>query len=268
MGVRIQRIFLWVSYFACDAAQKIESHALNLLLSFVHNTLIVHTALETVSPTCTGDSCYDMILADYYHTAERSVIATFTPSVLSTYLSSFKAPGGMYNSFAEANAAGGSTCLWVGTATYDTVGPDAASIVDCSDMADCLTKLEAGDCDLFVEDIRNTKLATQGTSIVCTEEIIGDTFFFANPMASNLEPNMMVLLSKWYLDAGAAGKFDELEATYFGGDGDDGNEGGGEEGEGDGGDEGDGEGEGVTSSASRSGIIFSAAILVVATLLI
>ena len=243
MGVRIQRIFLWVSYFACDAAQKIESHALNLLLSFVHNTLIVHTALETVSPTCTGDSCYDMILADYYHTAERSVIATFTPSVLSTYLSSFKAPGGMYNSFAEANAAGGSTCLWVGTATYDAVGPDAASIVDCSDMTDCLTKLEAGDCDLFVEDIRNTKLATQGTSIVCTEEIIGDTFFFANPMASNLEPNMMVLLSKWYLDAGAGGKFDELEATYFGGDGDDGNEGGGEEGEGDGGDEGDGEGE-------------------------
>ena len=69
-----------------------------------------------------------------------------------------------------------------------------------------------------------------------------------------------------YLDAGAAGKFDELEATYFGGDG--GTEGGGEEGEGDGGDEGESESEGGTSSASRSGIIVSATIVVFATLLI
>ena len=199
-----------------------------------------------MSPSCPGELCYDVIFADYYHTAERSVIATFTPSFLSSFLSSFKAPDGMYSSFAEANAGDGSTCLWVGTATYDTISPDAANIVECSDMADCLAKLEAGECDLFIEDVRNAGLAIQGTSIISTGEVIGETFFFANPMASALEPNVMVLLSKWYLDAAASGKFGELEATYFGG-----------------GSGGDG-----TSSASHFGFAFSAAIVAVATLII
>jgi len=213
-------------------------------LTHFSEPLFCSAALETVSPSCSEESCYDMIFAAYYHTAERSVIATFTPTFLSTFLSSFKAPDGMYSSFAEANAGGGSTCLWVGTATYDTISPDAANTVDCSDTADCLAKLEAGECDLFVEDVRNTGLAIQGTSIVSTGEVIGDVFFFANPMASNLEPNAMVLLSKWYLDAAASGKFDELEATYFGG-----------------GSGGDG-----TSSASHFGLAVSAAIVAVATL--
>ena len=65
-------------------------------------------------------------------------------------------------------------------------------------------------------------------------------------LASNLEPNAMVLLSKWYLDAAASGKFDELEATYFGG-----------------GSGGDG-----TSSASHFGLAVSAAIVAVTTLVI
>ena len=208
-----------------------------------------------MSPNCAAEPCYDMILADYFHTTERSVIVTFTPSFLLTYLTSYKAPDGMYSSFAEANAGGGSTCLWLGTATHGKYSPDAANVVDCSGVPDCLAKLEAGECDLYIEDARAAGLATQGTSIVSTGEVLGDTTFFANPMASNLEPNVMVLLSKWYLDADAAGKFDEIETAYFGSEGD---------GDGDGGDE----GEGGTSSGSRSGIIVSAAIGVVATLLI
>jgi hypothetical protein len=85
------------------------------------------------------------------------------------------------------------------------------------DMDDCLAKLKSEECDLFVEDIRSVKLAIVGTDIECTEEAIGETYFISNPMASDLEPNMMVLLSKWYFDAASAGKFDMLEAKYFGG---------------------------------------------------
>jgi hypothetical protein len=158
-----------------------------------------------------------MILADYYHTAARSVLATFTPTLLTTYLSSFKVPDGMYASLAEANAAAGNVCLWFGTASYLALSPSVTSVVDCMDMDDCLAKLKSEECDLFVEDIKGVKHAIVGTDIECTEEAIGETYFISNPMASDLEPNMMVLLSKWYFDAASAGKFDMLEAKYFGG---------------------------------------------------
>ena len=207
-------------------------------------------ALETLSPSCTEESCYDMILADYFHLSERSVVATFLPSFLSTSLTSWKTQDGMFSSFADANAGNGSTCLWAGTATELTFRSEAANTVDCSGIDDCLAKLVAGECDLYIEDIRVTGLAIQGTSVVSTGEVLGDTIFFAHPMASNLEPNVMVLLGKWYLDAAASGQFGEIEASYFGDAG------------GVGGDSEDG-----TSSASRFGYWVSAAIVALVPLL-
>ena len=235
-----------------DACQKLEN--VNAMCTGIPTCVLTHfshcfcsVALETVSPSCSGGPCYDMLITAYTHTPERSVLATFTPSVSTGFLTSYKSPDGMYSSFAEANAGDGSTCLLVGTAGYDTVSPDAANVVDCSDLADCLAKLEAGECDLFVAD--NTISSTgevQDSSIVSTGEVIGDVSFYAYPMASDLDPNAMVLLSKWHLDAAASGKLDELEATYFGG-----------------GSGGDG-----TSSASHFELAVSAAIIAVATLVI
>ena len=166
---------------------------------------------------------YNMMLADYYQTSERSQIVTFLPAFLETYLTSFKVPDGPFDTLEAAKTGGGSVCLWAGTSIYDSLAPEIANVVACLEAADCADKLVSGACDIWVDDFLGQQFFISENDIdaVSTEEVIGDTIFVTNPVASDLDPTTMVLLNKWYNDAAAAGKFEEVLKKWYQGGADD-----------------------------------------------
>jgi hypothetical protein len=121
------------SDFMAGAISAIEGQAkargIDLAIKVDPNpiTETYNEAHSMVYPDCTGTSCYDMIIADYFHAPARSVNATFAPSFLSPYLTTFILEGGQHMSFDEADRAGGNICLRQGTAENKDVLEEIAT---------------------------------------------------------------------------------------------------------------------------------------------
>ena len=171
---------------AASLKEQAAADGVDLILEMGENlgaTMTYSGALSVLDPDCDANvtTCYDFILADYYHTAERSQLVTFPFPFTFSYITTFKLDSGSYTSVSEVNAGGGSVCALDGTVQATSLVGVADNIVPCmGDESDCIAKLEAGDCDLWCTDatLGKTAIEANGLSIVSTEELIVDDFFW------------------------------------------------------------------------------------------
>lgn len=180
------------------------------------DTYSYNEALDFIKADCT-EGCYDIILADYYVTAERSPFVTFLPPYAQAYVSTMKLTGGTYDSLEAAIAGGGNVCLTPGTAIYEDPAFDGITIVDCDGFDACLVSLGEGTCDLFADDVTLLQtLAKDDISLEVTNDVIGVTYYVAYPMKSDLEPSTAIWMTNWMSCANDSGETARLQEKWFG----------------------------------------------------
>jgi len=201
-----------------DLIEKLEEIAkadgVNLTINvdmdyLLHNNLTYTEAFNLIATDCT-ENCdkYDMIIADYYITEERSERATFTPPFLEDYLGSIKKIG---NDSVEK------VCLVPGTAYYDDMISrfgEAASIVDCGDSETCVDNIYDGSCDLFVWDkLPLQNLVACDENLELTDEKLSGPFEIAWAMKTNDVVNEW--MSKWMTEVVRSKAAEEIANKWF-----------------------------------------------------
>jgi ABC-type amino acid transport substrate-binding protein len=177
-------------------------------------------ALELISSACMGPSCetFDMIVANYFITPERTPLVTFTPSIGTTTVGTVMMEGGPYMNMAELQDNDGNYCITESTAEYDEITPMyPEGIVGCSDEDDCYMKLMDGDCDLFVSDILLARYrASMNSMLRITDDNLAPPQFIAWPLKSSLEPEIYVLMNKYLYMFDMDGTLAALDEEFFG----------------------------------------------------
>jgi hypothetical protein len=183
-----------------------------------------HDALLMLDPDCTG-TCYDMLIADFFHTPGRSVKVTFAPSFLQTYLTTFVHLDSEYTSFEEADQAGGNICLRTGTVDKDVLEEIVTDgiVIPCAlEGLECFENLANGKCDVYGHDAVVGKIQVKNAPaladiIIATDEVLLDEeFFIAWPMKSSLAATKLQGMMTWSFDAIHACEIDDVSVEYLG----------------------------------------------------
>jgi hypothetical protein len=207
--------------------EQAQANGIDLTINVDSNpiTETYNDALSMLDPDCEGIRCYDMIIADYFHTPERSVKVTFAPSFLKTYLTTFVLEGGEYMSFEEADQAGGNICLREGTVDKDVLEQIVTTgvVVPCQqEDFECYENLLNGKCDVYGHDALVGKIEVKNQAaytdiIIATDEVLlGEEYFIAWPMKSSLIAAKLQGMMTWSFGAIHACEIDDLSVEYLG----------------------------------------------------
>ena len=166
---------------------------------------------------------YDLLIGDFYTNPDRAMQVDFTPPFLRTAVSAIKYFGSDNVRFrdittlSEASRANATICV-VYDSYMDGVAmeryPDA-TYFKCTNQDDCVDRLKASECALFVDDELQLRYrAVADPSLVVTQENFNSQFI-AWPLRYNLEPTTAKLLKRWMYAAKSNATLDELYDKYF-----------------------------------------------------
>lgn len=188
------------------------------------------SAFDLVANDCAENSSlqqedcqqFDMIVGDYYASADRAMRAALTPAWLRTTISTVKytdkKPGSPdYTTVAEACQGEAKVCLLDGT-FYQEVVRSKFPMVDflmCPSQKECLDALKAEECALLAEDELTMRYRSAGddTLEVTREQI--STQYMAWPLRDDLPAIVSRLIERWIFAAVTSGHVDDLYHKYF-----------------------------------------------------
>lgn len=183
--------------------------------------------LAALQPDTCSDyagGCEDMILGDFFNTAERALKATFTLSWLGTFIGvatlSDEAQSGA-DAVTAAIQAGSPICAWAGTLHYDlALAEGATNLVGCDSVRGCLDAVAAGDCVILVEDVMLLELNNNNPNIRILDDgpALGEDYSATGntwPFQHGLEPAAVQGMYKWFYSITKSGKSDTLEAKLY-----------------------------------------------------
>lgn len=102
----------------------------------------------------TGTDVYDIIVSDYFITAERYLRGLYSPAYLQTSLAMVRRAGSGPSFVKDIVEEGGSACITAGTSIIEKVAklfPDLQQTL-CEGIVGCIAVLRAGNCTGLIED--------------------------------------------------------------------------------------------------------------------
>jgi ABC-type amino acid transport substrate-binding protein len=180
----------------------------------------------TTSPQnyLTYEQCteFDLMAANYYATASRSMRAHLSAPILRSTISTIKylnkAPGSMdFTTLSQAESAGATVCLKEGTFYAGLVQAKfpGANFLLCPSQDDCLAALKAEQCVLSADDELQIRfrVAWDETLDVTPEHF--NTQYIVWALKDDLPPITLRLFEKWMYDANTNATNDALYSKYF-----------------------------------------------------
>lgn len=190
------------------------------------------TAVDVVANDCNTtqnpnpqEDCqaYDLILGDFYSTAERFLRVDFTPPWLKTAISTLKYTAKEDGTedlitLKEAEAAKASVCVpklsYLGQLVEQHIPGTIVINCDGSEQ-ECVRALKNGTCALFADDalLLHFRASKDPTLEVTREQFRSQ--YLVWPMKHGLEPMVSMLMKRWMYEASNTGVLDELYHKYF-----------------------------------------------------
>jgi ABC-type amino acid transport substrate-binding protein len=142
------------------------------------------SALDLIANDCvttneTDCDTYDIIVGDYYVSADRALRIQFTPAWLHTRITGVRGEDGKYDSFTAANDARGKVCVPQGTLLPDLIEQKYPNVdrVLCATPPFCIDSTKTGDCDLYADDELLLRYrASQDDTLVLSNEGFGTQY--------------------------------------------------------------------------------------------
>ena len=221
--------------FELQPFQYSPDHTYSKALDWIANDCRCDTNTTSSNSTYDNDchcNSFDLVIADYWSTAERYLRVDFTPPWLSNAISAMKyKPDPISNNnnnqvdidkqdittLTEASQVNATVCVLKGTHSSKVVMDKfpAPNYLQCHTDEECFQHLQYGRCVLFSRDelFLQAKEFEDPNFVVTRERF--NTQYVVWPMTYDLPPVVSYLLKRWIIQAVGNTTMDQLYYKYF-----------------------------------------------------